>query len=177
MIELFCKIVIEHLQLSRCYIKHFRKKWYSLWVVSLMVWKLFCFMKLVQSYFLACKHPCLNSLFALIFIRLVVKGVQKFLATGSTLKMLLNAFYFTLKSFFVLKLFKFLSIILSLLFGHKEKRLYKKEKFISNLWRHSLGSKQLQYTYCAIPQEAKTMKFVQWNIWNIILTSYTKCDR
>ena len=56
------------------------------------------------------KHPCLNSLFALIFIRLVVKGVRKFLATGSTLKMLLNAFYFTLKSFFVLKLFKFLSI-------------------------------------------------------------------
>ena len=114
MMKLFCKIVIEHLQLSRCYIKHFRKKWYSLWVVSLMVLKIFCFMKLLQSYFLACKHPCRNSLFALIFIRFVVKGqlsgVRKFLATGSTFKMLLNAFYFTLKSFFVLKLFKFLSI-------------------------------------------------------------------
>ena len=43
----------------------------------------------------------------------------QFLATESPLKMMKNAFYFTLKPLFVLKIFKFLSSI----FGHVEKRL------------------------------------------------------
>ena len=40
--------------------------------------------------------------------------------------MMNNAFYFILKTFFVLKVFK----ILSCLFGHVEKRLYQKKKLI-----------------------------------------------
>ena len=40
------------------------------------------------------------------------------MATEIPLKTMKNAFYFTLKTFFVLKIFKFLS----LLFGHVEKR-------------------------------------------------------
>ena len=42
-----------------------------------------------------------------------------FLATGSPLKMIKNAFYFTSKAFFVLKIFEFLS----LLFGRVAKQL------------------------------------------------------
>ena len=36
-------------------------------------------------------------------------GLRKFLATESPLKMMKNAFYFTSKTLFVLKIFKFLS--------------------------------------------------------------------
>ena len=45
--------------------------------------------------------------------------LRQFLATVSPLKTIKNAFYFTLKALFVLKIVKFLS----LLFGHVEKRL------------------------------------------------------
>ena len=38
-----------------------------------------------------------------------LSGLKQVLATGSSLKMMKNAFYFTLKAFFVLKIFKFLS--------------------------------------------------------------------
>ena len=44
-------------------------------------------------------------------------GLRQFLVTESPLKMMKNAFYFTLKPLFVLKISKFLS----LLFGHVEK--------------------------------------------------------
>ena len=44
----------------------------------------------------------------------VLSGLRQFLANESPLKMMKNAFYFTLKALFVLKLFKFLSW----LFGH-----------------------------------------------------------
>ena len=47
-----------------------------------------------------------------IFARLKNKGalcLKQFLATEYPLKMMKNAFYFTLKSLFVLKIFKFLS--------------------------------------------------------------------
>ena len=46
-------------------------------------------------------------------------GLRQFLATESPLKMMKNGFCFTLKAFFVLEIFKFLSC----LFGHVEKRL------------------------------------------------------
>ena len=36
-------------------------------------------------------------------------GLRQYLATGSPLKMMKNAFYFILKGLFVLKIFKFLS--------------------------------------------------------------------
>ena len=38
-----------------------------------------------------------------------VSGLRRFLATKSSLKMMKNAFYFTLKAFFLLKIFKLLS--------------------------------------------------------------------
>ena len=38
-----------------------------------------------------------------------ILGLRQFLATESSLKMMKNAFYFTLKALFVLKVFKFLS--------------------------------------------------------------------
>ena len=68
------------------------------------------------------------------------------------LKMVKNAFYFTLKVFFILKIFKFLY----LLFGHAEKRLIRKISLISKImtsqpWK----KKQLEYTYCPISQEVK----------------------
>ena len=51
-------------------------------------------------------------------------GLRQFLATESLLKMMENAFYFTSNALFVLKIFKFLS----LLFGHVAKRLDTKDK-------------------------------------------------
>ena len=48
-----------------------------------------------------------------------LSGLRQFLATGSPLKMMKNAFCFTSKALFVLKICKFLS----LLFGHVSKRL------------------------------------------------------
>ena len=38
-----------------------------------------------------------------------LSGLRQFLATESLLKMIKNAFYFTLKAIFILKIFKFLS--------------------------------------------------------------------
>ena len=47
-----------------------------------------------------------------------LSGLRFFLAIESPLKMMKNAFYFTSKAFFVLKIFKFLSW----LFGHVAKQ-------------------------------------------------------
>ena len=55
--------------------------------------------------------------------------------------MMKNAFYFTLKALFVLKIFKFLSW----LFGHVEKTAQlERQGSIQNPWRHNLVNKQLQ---------------------------------
>ena len=48
-----------------------------------------------------------------------LSGLRQFLATESPLKMMKNAFYFTSKALFILKIFKFLSLI----FDHALKRL------------------------------------------------------
>ena len=53
-----------------------------------------------------------------------LSGPKQFLAAESPLKMMKNAFYFTPKALFVLKIFNFLSW----LFGHAAKRLDKKNK-------------------------------------------------
>ena len=50
-------------------------------------------------------------------IKGALSGLRQFLAIQNTLKMLKNAFYFTLKALFVLKIFK----LLSWLVGHVEK--------------------------------------------------------
>ena len=55
-----------------------------------------------------------------------------------------NTFYFKLKTFFVLKLFRFLSW----LFGHVEKRPdQQKDKGIANLWHHKQAKKQTTAMY------------------------------
>ena len=41
--------------------------------------------------------------------RSALSGLRQFLATESPLKIMKNAFYFTSKAFFILKIFKFLS--------------------------------------------------------------------
>ena len=80
----------------------------------------------------------------------------------SPLKMMKNAFYFILKAFFVLKIFKFLSQR----FGHVEKTAWlERYNWFQNLWRHSVVNKQLQYTHYPISYEVKgnqTMKFGQF---------------
>ena len=48
-----------------------------------------------------------------------LQGLRHFLATGSPLKMMKNAFYFTFEAFFVLKMLNFLSR----LFGQVERQL------------------------------------------------------
>ena len=53
-----------------------------------------------------------------------LSGLTQFLATESPLKMMKNAFYFTSKAVFVLKIFKFLFWR----FGHVAKQLDKKDK-------------------------------------------------
>ena len=53
-----------------------------------------------------------------------LSGLRQFLATESPLKMRRNAFYFTSKALFVLKIFKSLSS----LFGHVSQRLDQKDK-------------------------------------------------
>ena len=57
-------------------------------------------------------------------IKGALSSLRKFLRTESPLKMMKNAFYFTLKARLVLKIFKFLSWI----FGHVEKRLDWRDK-------------------------------------------------
>ena len=66
-----------------------------------------------------------------------LSGLKQFLATESPLKMIKNAFCFTWKALFVLKIFKFLS----LLFCHITKRLDQKDKLrlISSFMRSQPG--------------------------------------
>ena len=45
----------------------------------------------------------------LLIFKGALSGLRQFLAAGSPLKMMKNAFYFTSKALFVLKIFKFLS--------------------------------------------------------------------
>ena len=53
-----------------------------------------------------------------------LSGLRQFLATENPLKTVKNAFHFTSKALFVLKIFNFLSW----LFGHAAKRLDKNDK-------------------------------------------------
>ena len=52
-------------------------------------------------------------------IKGAISGLRKFLAIDSPFKAMINAFYFTSKTLFLFKIFKFLFS----LFGHLEKRL------------------------------------------------------
>ena len=54
------------------------------------------------------------------FFKSALSGLTQVFATENSLKIMKNGFCFTLKAFFVLKIFKFLSC----LFGHLVKQLY-----------------------------------------------------
>ena len=64
---------------------------------------------------------------------LLARNIARKLCNGGSnllaLKMMKNAFYFTLKALFVLKIFKFLSR----LFGHTERRFIRKTRLFSKL--------------------------------------------
>ena len=50
-----------------------------------------------------------GKVFTLLILEGALSGLRQFLATESPLKMMKNAFYFTSKALFVLKIFKFIS--------------------------------------------------------------------
>ena len=52
---------------------------------------------------------CIKALHYPPFLKRELSSLRQFLATGGPLKMMKNAFYFTSKALFVLKIFKFLS--------------------------------------------------------------------
>ena len=56
--------------------------------------------------------------------------MKQFLATESPLKLMRNAFYFTLEALFILKIVKFLSLLL----GNIEKQLDYKDKVNFNIY-------------------------------------------
>ena len=74
-------------------------------------------------------------------------------------KMMKNAFYFILKTLFVLKILNFLSWP----FGHVEKNgLIRKTRLISKVMTSQPGKKQWQYTYCSISHELNATR--QWTL-------------
>ena len=96
------------------------------------------------------------------------------MATESPLKMMKNTFYFILKALFVLKIFKFLS----LLFGHVEKRLIRKIRLISKFTTSKPGKEK--FAIQILPNGNQTTKFgrlIEYNLRNIFLEkSFTKCS-
>ena len=105
------------------------------------------------------KHTCSWHDKLIVSPVFLVKGLlsnlKQFSATECPLKLMKNVFYFASKALSVLKIFK----CLSWLFGPVEKWLDWKDKGDLN---HKLGNNQLQYTYCPICWEVKTIR--QWNL-------------
>ena len=73
-----------------------------------------------------------------------LSGLSQFLAIESPLKMMKDAFYFTSKALFVLKIFKFWCLDFLV---KSQNGLFRKIILISILWRHNVVSKQVQYKY------------------------------
>ena len=84
------------------------KPMYPLVVTQHIVEKILYHNKLV---ILKCKHLLLGQSHTVknITVKGALSGLRQFLAPGSSLKAVKNAFYFTLKALFVLKIFTFLS--------------------------------------------------------------------
>ena len=93
-----------------------------------------------------------------------------------------KCFYFTLKTLFVLKIFKFFANLIFGLFAHLEKRLNRKDKvnfkiYDLTTWKTNNGCK-----YSLIPKKSKinqTINFsqlIEYNMRNIFLEkSFKKC--
>ena len=69
-----------------------------------------------------------SILYKLGIIKGALSGLRQFLVNESPLEMMKDAFYFTLKALFVLKIFKFLSFFI--IFGHVEKHLQLFTKYL-----------------------------------------------
>ena len=109
-----------------------------------------------------------------------VSGLRQFVATESALKIMKNAFYFTLKALFVLKIFKFLSW----LFGHVSKRLDLKDMVNSKSYDVTVWLTNNCNTHMPTISRSKgnqTMKFgqlIEYNMRNIFLQKlYAECGR
>ena len=108
-----------------------------------------------------------------------LSGLRQFLSTESPLKMMKNAFYFTSKALFILKIFKFLSW----LFGHVAKRLDKKVKVVFKFYDVTAWLTNNRTTYIAqyfkkqSQSDNEIWSVNRMNLRNIFLEkSHTKCD-
>ena len=108
-------------------------------------------------------------------------GLRQFLVTESPLKIMTNAFYFYLKSLFVLKIFKFLSWF----FGQVEKWHDCKDHvnyriYDVTTWKTNNGNVHIA-RHLKRSKGNQTLKFnqlIEYNMRNIFLEkSYTKCGR
>ena len=86
-------------------------------------------------------------------------GLRQFLEIESPLKMMKNAFYFTLKALLALKIFKLLSWLLR---SCRKTTWLERPGLFQNLWPHNLVNKPLQYTHWPISQEIRAIG--QWNL-------------
>ena len=89
--------------------------------------------------------------------RAALSDLRQFLAIETPLRMMKNAFYFTLKSLFVLKIFKFLSWLLVIY----KNGLIRKISLIVKIF--NLVNKQLHYIYCPVSQERQ----LDYDIWPV----------
>ena len=104
-------------------------------------------------------------------------GFRKFLATESPLKIKKNAFYFTLKALFVLKILKFLSWLLVLQKNGLIRKMRLTSKFMtSQPWKQRIAIHILPNI--SRSEGNRTMKFdklTEYNMRNIFLgKSYRK---
>ena len=105
-------------------------------------------------------------------------GLRQFLVTESLLIITKNAFYFTLKALFFLKIFKFILDFLVI----KKYGLIRKRRLISKLMTSQTGKQTI--AICILRdisrsknnQTMKFDKFIKYNVRNIFLEkSYIKC--
>ena len=85
-----------------------------------------------------------------------LKGLKQFLTIESPLKVMKNAFYFTVKALIVVKVFK----LLFWLFGHVKNDLIR--TIISKFVTSRPGEHKFQYTCWLISQEVKTIR--HWHL-------------
>ena len=118
------------------------------------------------------------------FFKGAPSGLRQFLATESLLKIMKNAFYFTLKAFFVPKIFKFLSWF----FGHVVKLLDYKDKanfkihdvttWLTNNCKAHIAEEEYQKNISG-SKDNQAMEYgqlIKYNMKNIFIEKgYTKC--
>ena len=137
---------------------------------SLASFKLFCYSEGIHSQKRPHLHICMQ---ACVFIKVGLSSSKKngCCSIENPLIMMKNAFYFILKSLFVLKIFKFLSR----LFGHVGNSLIRKIRLTSKFMTSLLGLQRIAiHIFPNISQSKgnQTMKFgelIEYNKRNIFL--------